>query len=113
MDEIFSRVVEDMIARTTEQMWFRVVLQPSVATFFGLRAGREETFTDRSSKFKRAVRDIGKMFAFGIALDAVFQWLVLKTFYPGEAILVGFLLVALPYCLFRELSIRYRAADAS
>jgi len=106
MEEIFSRVVEDMIARTTGEMWFRVVLQPTVATFFGLRAGREDAPTDRRSKFRRAMRDIGKMLAVGLALDVVFQWLVLKTLYPGEAILVAILLVALPYCLFRELSLR-------
>ena len=106
MEEIVSRIIEDMIARTTGEMWFRVILQPAVATFFGLRAGRVDAPPDRKSKFRRAMQDVGKMFAFGMALDVVFQWLVLKKIYPGEAILVAILLVALPYCLFRELRLR-------
>jgi hypothetical protein len=104
MEEIISRIIEDMIARTTGEMWFRVILQPTVATIFGLRAGRVNAPTDRKAKLRRAVQDVGKMFAFGVALDVVFQLLVLKAIYPGEAILVAILLVALPYCLFRELS---------
>jgi len=39
MQEIFERVWHDLVARTTGPMWFRMILQPMVATAFGIRAG--------------------------------------------------------------------------
>jgi len=41
------------------------------------------------------------MLVVGVGLDAVFQLIALRTIYPGEAVLVGLLLVALPYQIVR------------
>ncbi len=111
MDEIFGRVFEDLVARTTGPMWFRLILQPLVATIFGIRAGlanaRRSKGPDsghRRAMFQQALHDVGKMLAVGVGLDVVFQLIALRTVYPLEAVLVGFLLVALPYQIVRTVS---------
>jgi hypothetical protein len=37
----------------------------------------------------------------GLGMDVLYQWRVLDTFYPGEALLVALLLAVLPYLLLR------------
>ena len=117
MDEIFTRVWHDFVARTTGPMWFRLILQPLVATVFGVRAGlrlremepkapapdRHPAPIHRRDLFRQALRDVGVMFLAGFVLDGVFQVIGLKAFYPGEALLAAFLLVALPYQIVRSL----------
>ena len=117
MDEIFTRVWQDFVARTTGPLWFRLILQPLVATVFGVRAGlkirqmeAKEGAHDRlldpvhlKDLFRQALRDVGVMFLVGFILDGVFQVIGLKAFYPGEALVAAFLLVALPYQIVRSL----------
>jgi len=40
MDEIFTRLWQDLVARTTGPMWFRLILQPLVLEAFGRADGR-------------------------------------------------------------------------
>jgi len=105
MDETLLRVWHDMVARTTGPMWFRLILQPLVAVVFGIRAGlanaRAARASDRKTLFHQALRDVGKVFAIGVGLDVIFQLIALRTVYPLEAIVVAFLLVALPYEIIR------------
>ena len=103
------------MARTTGPMWFRLILQPAVAVFFGVRAGLRNARRDASESqpahaldptyrralFRQALHDVGLMLIAGVGLDAIFQLIALRTFYPAEALLVGFLLVALPYQMIR------------
>lgn len=117
MDDIIGHVWRDFLARTTGPMWFRLILQPAVAVVFGVRAGLRnarraaaENHPVRASEpgyrrtmFRQAVRDVGLMFLVGVGLDAIFQLIALRAFYPLEAVLVGFLLVALPYQIVRTL----------
>jgi xanthosine utilization system XapX-like protein len=42
----------------------------------------------------------------GIGLDVIFQLIALRALYPIEAVLVGFLLVALPYQIVRTVVAR-------
>jgi len=114
MEEILTRVWNDFLARTTGPMWFRLILQPLVAAAFGVRAGLRNAWRApseshphaldrayRRAMFRQALHDVGKMLLVGVGLDAVFQVIALRTVYPGEAVLVGFLLVAVPYQIIR------------
>jgi hypothetical protein len=116
MDEIFTRVWHDLVARTSGPLWFRLILQPLVATVFGIRAGVQNARrrpqaesprtldpTYRRAMFHQAWQDAGKMLIAGVVLDFVYQYLVLRTLYPGEALLVAFLLVVVPYQLIRTI----------
>ena len=111
MDEILNRFIQDLMARTTGPMWLRLILQPLVASFFGIRAGlanarrwRSPEAGHRRAMFQQALTDVGKMLAVGVGLDAVFQLITLRTVYLGEAILVGFLLVVVPYQIIRSVT---------
>jgi hypothetical protein len=120
MDEIFTRVWHDLVARTTGPMWFRLALQPLVAAVFGIRAGLRNARQGashagrphsldpdyRRAMFRQAWQDVGKMLIIGVALDAIFQLIALHTVYPGEALVVGFLLVAVPYQVIRTVVAR-------
>jgi hypothetical protein len=116
MDEMFSRVWNDFVARTTGPMWFRLIIQPAIAVAFGVRAGLRNARRDPSQSppartldpefrrvmFRQALRDVGKVLVVGVGLDAAFQLIALRAFYPLEALIVGFLLVALPYQIVRS-----------
>jgi hypothetical protein len=95
MDHFFARVGEQLVARVTGPMKFRLEGQP--AYFWGL-------FTDPAER-KAALKDgwkaVGKVFILAIVLDAIYQFIELRWFYPGEAVLVAIILAIIPYLLVR------------
>jgi hypothetical protein len=115
MDEMLARVWDDLAARVGGPMSFRLVLQPVVAVFLAVRAGLQDARTGRpaygwailtdSAHRRDLVRDgwkaIAKVFVTAILIDAVYQFVVLRWVYPGEALLVAFLLACVPYLLLR------------
>jgi hypothetical protein len=118
MDDMLGRVFSDLVARTTGPMWFRLILQPLVATVFGVRAGlknaRDASTAGRRSldpeyrarMLKQAWRDVGKVALIGGLLDVVFQGIVLHAVYPLEVLLVVLLIVVLPYQIVRTVVAR-------
>jgi hypothetical protein len=44
---------------------------------------------------------VGKIFIIAVIIDLVEQFIVLRWFYPGEAVLVAFILACIPYLLIR------------
>ena len=46
-------------------------------------------------------KSVGKIFVIAIVIDLVEQFIVLRWFYPGEALLVAFILACIPYLLIR------------
>lgn len=115
MEDQLARVGEDLLARVSGPLHLRLFIQPAVALFFGIRDGLRDArhgspayfwaiFSDRSHR-RALVREgwasVGKVFLFALALDVVFQLAVLRTVYPGEALVVGLLLTVLPYLLLR------------
>jgi hypothetical protein len=115
MDHLFARVVEQLIARVTGPMKFRLFLQPAMAIFFAVRGGLKDAregrppyfwglFTDRGereSMLQNGWKSVGKVFILAIVLDAVYQYIALRWFYPGEAVLVAVILAIIPYLLVR------------
>ncbi|HYV13711.1 MAG TPA: hypothetical protein VE980_22585 [Pyrinomonadaceae bacterium] len=117
MEEYFLRVWNDLGARVAGPLSLRFLLQPMMATIFGIRDGFKDAragrpfyfhslFTDaehRSSRLKEGLRAVAKVFTLAVILDVLFQLIVFKWFYPVEALLVAFLLAFLPYMLVRGL----------
>jgi hypothetical protein len=116
MEGLVARITENLIARVTGPMKFRLLLQPSMAIFFAIRAGLKDAregkppyfwgcLTDhgeREAMLKEGWKSIGKVFILAFVLDLVYQliehrWRV----YPGEAILVAIILAIVPYLLIR------------
>jgi len=96
-------------------MKFRLLLQPTVAAIFAVRAGLRDAREGRRPYFwavftklehrKKLLRegwkDVGKVFLVAVAVDLIYQFIELRWFYPGEALLVAALLAFLPYLLIR------------
>lgn len=125
MDEIMMRFIDNLGDRVTGPMKFRLVLQPLMALIFaviaGLRDGREgrapyfwSLFTDpghRRELLEDGWKSVGKVFVLAIILDVVYQFMVARFVYPGEAIFVAIVLAIVPYLLVRGLVTRvYRRA---
>jgi hypothetical protein len=120
MQEIWSRIAEDMVARVSGPMHLRIILQPVMALVFatisGLRDAREGTPpyfwslinnpAHRQDMLQDGWKSVGKVFLIAIALDVVYQITVQRFVYPGEAILVAILLAIVPYLIMRPLVAR-------
>jgi hypothetical protein len=109
----FARIVEDLVSRLDGPLHFRLVVQPLVAAFFAIRDGRRDASEGRAAfrLFTRpeqrhevllsSWKSLGKVFIIAVILDAIYQFLELRWFYPGEALLVALILAVLPYFLLR------------
>lgn len=101
-------------------MKFRLVLQPVMAAIFAVRAGLADAKAGKSPYFwclitdpaqrddmlKDGWKSVGKVFVLAIVLDVVYQIIVLRFVYPGEVIIVAFVLAILPYLILRGLVTR-------
>jgi hypothetical protein len=117
MDEIWMRLAENMSDRVSGPMHLRFVIQPIMATIFAVLAGLKDARAGKSPYFwallsdpanrvdmlKDGWKSVGKIFVLAVILDLVFQYKVLDTFYPGEVIVVAFLLAIVPYLIVRGL----------
>lgn len=123
MDEIWLRFMENMSDRISGPGKFRFVLQPVMAIIFATISGLKDAKlgktpyfwglvndpANRTAMLKDGWKSVGKVFVLAIVLDVVFQIKVLGTVYPGETIIVAFLLAIVPYLLLRGLVTRIAA----
>ena len=96
---------------------FRIVVQPLVASFFAIRAGRKDARDGRPPYFWEVIKDavhrrallregwtqVGRVFVAAIVIDVIYQVIVERCVYPSEAVMVGAILCVLPYLVFRGL----------
>jgi hypothetical protein len=115
MEDLLTRIFENLVDRVSGPMKFRLILQPLMATIFAVRAGLQDAregrppyfwaiFTDpvnRRDMLRDGWKAVGKIFILAILIDAVYQYIELKWFYPGEAIVVAIILAFVPYLLIR------------
>lgn len=111
----WERVVENLIARVTGPMHLRLLLQPAVAVFLGVKDGIKDAHEGRSPYFwtmctradtrrellRSGIRAVAKVMIMALIMDAIFQIIELHWFYPGEAVLVALVLAFIPYLLIR------------
>lgn len=120
MDEMWIRFVENLGDRVTGPMKFRLLLQPVMAVIFAVLSGLKDARTGKPPYFwalitdpshrREMVRDgwksVGKVFVLALALDVVYQVIVQRFVYPGEAIVVALALAIVPYLIVRGLVTR-------
>ena len=118
--ESLRRFWHDLVERPDAPMRFRFVLQPLMAAFAAIHDGREDARAGRSPYFMTVLRNpqerIGRLrdglnatariILLGLTMDIIYQALVLRTFYPDEALVVALLLAFVPYLIIRELVVR-------
>lgn len=120
MNDIWMRIAENMADRVSGPLQFRLLLQPIMAAVFAIRSGLLDARTGkppyfwalathpehRSDMLKDGWKSVGKVFLLALLLDVVYQIIVLRFVYPGEAIIVAFVLAIVPYLLLRGLVTR-------
>lgn len=120
MDEIWIRFIENMGDRVSGPMKFRLLLQPAMALIFATISGLKDARTGKPPYFwallsepshrREMLRDgwksVGKVFVLALALDVVYQFIVGRFVYPGEAIVVAMALAIVPYLIVRGLVTR-------
>jgi hypothetical protein len=113
-------VAEDLIGRRTGPLHLRLYLQPAMAKIFGIRDGIHDAregkpayfwaiFTNsrqRKELIKSGFKSVSKILVFALILDAIYQIIELRWFYPGEALITALLLAFVPYLLIRGLAAR-------
>ena len=118
---LFSEAfLEDLPKRLTGPGRFRFVLQPLIATLLGIRSGMADARAGRppylwglltdGPRRRELARDglatVANLVLMGILLDSVFQWMILGASYPGPALIVGPVLITMPYAIARALANR-------
>jgi hypothetical protein len=115
MDDLFARIFEDLIARVSGPMKFRLVLQPIMASVLAILAGLKDAKagkppyfwammtdpTHRADMIRDGWKRVGRVFILALVLDIAYQIVVLRFVYPWEAIIVAFVLAVVPYLILR------------
>jgi hypothetical protein len=113
--EVRQRVWQNVLDRPTGPMTFRFILQPCMAAIAAWRdgvndakLGRAPYFwtvltnsSERGGRLREGLFATARIILLGLCMDAIYQAIVLKTFYPGEAVIVALALAFLPYLLLR------------
>jgi hypothetical protein len=121
VDDIWVRLLENLVDRVSGPMKFRLFLQPTMAAIFAIRAGLKDARTDQPPYFWALVTnpahrrdmlrdgwtDVGKVFVLALVLDVVYQLIVARFVYPGEVVIVAFFLAIVPYLVLRGLITRF------
>jgi hypothetical protein len=118
---LFSRqFLDELPQRLTGPGRLRFVLQPLVAILLGWRSGRADVLAgrpaylyglvtgsvDRKASLRDGLAVVRNLVAVGIVLDAVAQLLIYRQVHPGAAVVIGPVLICLPYAISRALSYR-------
>jgi len=115
LQDLLLRMWTDLLARPAGPFAFRLVLQPLMAVLFAVRDGCKDARTGRSPYFWTVLHDPGrrrsrlvegvkatlKVVLLGVVIDAIYQFKVHGTIYPGEALGIALLLGFVPYLLIR------------
>jgi len=111
----FRRIWHQLIDRADAPMRFRFILQPLMAAFLAIRHGLNDARTGRSPYFwtmlgnprERAQRlneglnATARIIFLGLLMDAIYQVIVLRRFYPAEAVIVALLFAFIAYVIIR------------
>jgi hypothetical protein len=122
-----ARFCNDLLERPEGLMRFRFILQPMMAVILAFQDGLKDARSGRAPYFATVLRDprgrIGllneglnataRIIVIGLAMDVIYQAVVLETFYPNEAFVVALLLAFVPYLIARGLVARMWRARKS
>ena len=120
MDHMLARVGSQLLGRVSGPMKFRLVLQPAMSCFFAIRQGLADAKAGnppyfwgmlsspghRKDMIKNGWKHVGRVFLLALAMDVVYQLIVLHFVYPGEAIIVAVVLAIVPYLVLRGIVTR-------
>ena len=111
----FERIRDDLAEPSGTPVRFRLIFQPLMAALVAIRHGLKDARTGRSPYFWTVLRDprrrvkrlneglngTARIILLALAMDTIYQVIVLKWFYPTEAVGVAVLLAFVPYLVIR------------
>ncbi len=120
MADTWIRIAGDLGDRISGPMSLRLILQPIMASIFAVVSGLKDAKTGkppyfwtlltvpahRADMIKDGWRSAGKVFILALILDIAYQIAVLQFVFPGEALIVAFLLAIVPYVVLRVIVTR-------
>jgi hypothetical protein len=109
-----------MVARLSGPGRFRFILQPVVAIFLGSRDGVKDARAgahpffwglifhreQRPQLLRSALASVRNLVALAILLDIISQYLIFRKIHPGAALILGPVLISVPYSTARALANR-------
>jgi hypothetical protein len=115
-----DRFFQDILARLSGPGRVRFVVQPTVAILLGVRSGIKDAREGvppflwalafhgerRRALLRSAFISIRDLLAIAILLDVISQFLIFHEVRPGAALVVGPVLITMPYVVVRALSNR-------
>lgn len=113
--DVLTQFVDHLLARPSGPFAFRFVLQPVMATIFGVRDGIKDARAGRSPYFwlvltdpngrwarlKEGASHVGRVIGLSVVIDVAYQLIRFGWIHPLETIAVTFVLAFLPYLLIR------------
>jgi len=120
MEDVLTRIAENLVDRVSGPMKLRLLLQPLVATVFAVRSGLKDAKAGKPPYFWALLtspehradmvndgwKDVGRVFLIAMIMDVIYQLIAIRFVYPFEVVLVAFLLAIVPYLLLRGLVTR-------
>jgi hypothetical protein len=115
-----SQFLEELPQRFTGPGRMRFILQPLLAILLGLRGGLADARAGnppylfglvfhagrRRELMRSGLAAVSTLLAMGIILDVVFQFILYRSVHPGAALVVGPILICVPYSVSRALTNR-------
>ena len=115
-----ERFFEDLWARLSGPGRLRFLLQPTAALLLGMRDGKRDSRTrcppflfglalrrtHRGELWRSAIASVRDLVAIAIVLDIISQMLIFREIHPGAALLLGPVLIAVPYSISRAFTNR-------
>lgn len=115
MEEMWLRFIRNLLGRFDGPMHFRIIVQPTMAAIFGIyggikdgRAGKPAylwgmllSSKSRKELMREAWKRVGRIFIFAVVLDVAYQLYEQHSLYPGETLVVAFVLAVVPYFIVR------------
>lgn len=115
MRYVLETLWRELAERRGGPLAFRFYLQPLVAIFLASRDGLRDAragrpawlwsvFTDRVGRrelLRDAWRSVAKVFLVAVAIDVLYQLLVLRTLRPVEGLIVAIAIAIVPYAIVR------------
>ena len=115
MDAYMPRFIDNLIDRLTGPLHFRFLLQPVMATLFGIHDGLRDaregkpsylwdmctTPARRKELLRGGLKSVLKILILAVILDAIYQIIALHWFYISENLVVAMGLAFVPYLIIR------------
>lgn len=115
-----AQFLEELPQRFSGPGRLRFILQPLIAILLGWRGGLRDVQegrppylyalvlggANRQELLRSGMLAVRNLVAAGIVLDSVAQWLIYRQVHPGAALLIGPVLICLPYAVSRALTNR-------